>query len=108
MKATHPIPIHTKLKHGPYYHTLHISQDLLIAKSDDESLFKLPGTDEVVWIPNEMINDHSTKFGTVEIAFSDQDLFSCAKMVVSNFIRMCLVKQHQVPGQQIINHFKLI
>lgn len=82
--------------------TVIISKDLWMGESDGEHLFKLCGTDEVVWIPDEMIQTSYAHTNAFAINFADDTVFSCAKIMISNYIRLCLIKQHQVSGKQIL------
>ncbi|MCB1581766.1 MAG: hypothetical protein R3E90_07385 [Marinicella sp.] len=88
--------------HPANQQTIIISKDLWMGESEGEYLFKLCGTDEVVWIPGEMVQTSYAHAHAFEVNFTENAVFSCAKIMISNFIRLCLIKQHQVSGKQIL------
>lgn len=69
-------------------------------------LFKLCGTDEVIWIPEDSIKHATFNDHAFEITFHESDEFSCAKMTISNSIRMWLVDHHQVEGSHVLDYLR--
>ena len=100
--TSQPLKQHSPNKHLPLTQTVIISKDLWMGESEGEYLFKLCGTDEVVWIPSEMVQTSYAHAHAFEIRLTEDAVFSCAKIMISNFIRLCLIKQHQVSGKQIL------
>lgn len=82
--------------------TVVLNKDQWLGECLDDYLFKLCGTDQVVWIPIECIRQTDQWDHAFVARIDPQALFSCARIMISNTIRMCLVDQHQVNGQQLL------
>lgn len=94
------------VKANQLIHTVVISKDFWLGEWLDDYLFKLCGTDEVIWIPKENIRHASHVHNAFEIQINENDMFSCARLTVSNCIRMWLVNQHQVRGKQVLPYLR--
>ncbi|TDR23582.1 hypothetical protein [Marinicella litoralis] len=84
----------------PY--TVTLCKDQWLGECLDDYLFKLCGTDQVVWIPKDLLHDSSFNEHAFEAYISSDDIYCCARITISNSIRMCLVDQHQITGSQLM------
>ncbi|WP_223786689.1 hypothetical protein [Marinicella meishanensis] len=86
--------------------TVILSKDQWLGACLDDYLFKLCGTDQVVWIPVASIR-HAAQWDHAFAAEIDPDTqYSCARITISNPIRLCLIDQHQVTGEQLLPFLK--
>ena len=85
------------------FQTVYINKDQWLGICLDDCLFKLCGTDQVVWVPQNAVQLSQRVSNAFEVKISLDGSFCCAKIVISNSIRMCLVDQHQVRGSKLIN-----
>jgi hypothetical protein len=88
------------------FQTVHINKDQWLGTCLDDCLFKLCGTDQVVWVPQNTVQLSQRISNAFEVKISLDGSFCCAKIVISNSIRMCLVDQHQVRGFELINYLQ--
>lgn len=108
MKQAHNItPIHdcNKLSNSSEYNsydTVTMSKDQWLGECLDDYLFKLCGTDQVVWIPKNKLRPSPFDHHAFEASISFDEMYCCARLTISNSIRMCLVGQHQVKGSQLL------
>ncbi|MCX7553402.1 hypothetical protein OS175_05885 [Marinicella sp. S1101] len=79
-----------------------LNKDQWLGECLDDYLFKLCGTDQVVWIPCKYICHSERLNHSFEVHIPPDEAFSCAKIVISNAIRICLIKQHLVKGSQLL------
>jgi hypothetical protein len=81
---------------------LWIPMDMLLGHSLDEFLFKLCGTDQVVWIPEYAVSTRHLSPDHYLISIDTEASYCCARITISNTIRMCLTDQHQVSGRALM------
>ncbi len=79
-----------------------MSKDQWLGECLDDFLFKLCGTDQVVWIPKHMLQHSPTIANAFVVLIGSDQLYCCAKLMLSNTIRMCLIDQHQINGFQLL------
>ena len=79
-----------------------LNKDQWLGECLNDYLFKLCGTDQVVWIPKEILQQCSSDVHAFEACIDFKALYCCAKLSISNTIRMCLIDQHQVKGSQLM------
>ncbi len=84
-----------------YPKTVTMSKDQWLGECLDDYLFKLCGTDQVVWIPKDRLKSSPCDEHAFEALISCDEMYCCARLTISNSIRMCLVGQHQVKGSQL-------
>ncbi len=88
---------------GDNFKTVNISKDQWLGECLDDYLFKLRGIDQVVWIPKEFLRPSPEDHAFTACIFSE-DMYCCARLTISNCIRMCLVGQHQVKGCHLLSY----
>lgn len=87
-----------------HFNTVTLCKDQWLGECLDDYLFKLCGTDQVVWIPKDILRISDINEQTFEVFISNDDIYCCARITISNSIRMCLVDQHQVKGSLLISY----
>ena len=84
------------------HQTIIMSKDQWLGACLDDYLFKLYGTDQVVWLPKDKLKSATFNDRAFEANIACDEMYCCANLIISNTIRMCLVDQHQVKGSQLI------
>ncbi len=84
------------------YASVILNKDQWLGECLDDYLFKLCGTDQVVWIPSKYIHHSDKLIHAFEACIPLGQEYCCASLVISNTIRMCLIDQHPVQGQQLL------
>ncbi|MFC3194153.1 hypothetical protein ACFODZ_07860 [Marinicella sediminis] len=95
----------TQTNEEPGLH-LWISMDMYLGQCLDDFLFKLHGTDQLVWIPQEAVNTSPKEDNRYLITLQRKSMYCCARINISNTIRMCLVDQHRVSGTDLLNYMQ--
>ena len=102
--SSQPRPVHQQptIRLQTKHIQLYISMDFFLGTVLDDYLFKLRGTDQLVWIPRHEVNPAGDKPHSFVLRLEAEALYCCARLMISNPIRMCLFDQHQVKGSNLI------
>ena len=102
--STQPRPAHQQptIRLQPKHIQLYISMDFFLGTVLDDYLFKLRGTDQLVWIPHHEVQASPGMNHCFELNLDLKRRYCCARLMISNPIRMCLFDQHQVKGKDLI------
>ncbi len=97
--------IEPKLNHSINSGMVTLTKDQWLGVCLDDYLFKLCGTDRVVWLPKSAVKPSPCCDHAFEVYIAYEDKYCCARILITNSIRMCLVDQQQIIGSQLLAYF---